>query len=160
MDALYARKIYDQVIKIFTFNSCIISTIVLIPHSQYFHSCQRRPRQHGRCQYTWYHSEDQKASTQAKKGLKWNWCSENNSPCPYLICCCCHQCSFFAYGIHLPDPTIRFEIKDLKSWFCGSVPWSKIQNLQKAVTSEKVKHIVTKLRLVAKVNIEKKKKNC
>ena len=33
----------------YTFNACIISNIECVPHSQYFHRCQRSPRQHGRC---------------------------------------------------------------------------------------------------------------
>ena len=79
MDALYAGKHYDAFIKKCAFNSCIISNIVFVPRSQYFHRCQRRPIQYGHCLATWYPSEDQKASTQAtkaKKGSKWNWCSE------------------------------------------------------------------------------------
>ena len=56
-----------------TFNSCIISNIVFVTCSKYFHWCQRRPRQHGRCKSTCYTSEFQKASIQAKKGSKWNW---------------------------------------------------------------------------------------
>ena len=100
------------------FNSCIISNSVFVPPSQYFHSFQRRPRQHGICRATWYPSEDQKDSNQAKKGSKWNWCKKK-PPCPFLICCCLRQHSFFACGSHPPESTIKFETQGLESWSCG-----------------------------------------
>ena len=74
--------------------------------------------------------------------------------------------SYTAAVINAPslsvEVTPRTQQSDLKckGWkvdFFGQSRDQKLQKLQKAVTSKKVKDIVTKLTLVAKVNIEKER---